>query len=606
MPKKERTENQHLPQKGLPRALSLFTDRDTERAIIGRFFEALERDGMRPDRPILSFYGVGGVGKTTLLHKAVQEFTELHIPGDAGLLHRALAEGQVRHGERLRIALLSVDDDQWKLDTVAEKFFRLLRGRLADLGIDTPLLDLMLLAYWQKSSPGQELNIQSSPLQEYCGKASEYGEVLGAFSSVVAECLGSLQHVRMLDRLVGKLRDHRRSREILELVRQHPDEMTLDEQMQQMPRLLAADLEAWLEAHPKFSLCIAIDGFERIQTTKNAEDLQRYVVRLCEGTLVNVRNPPTPERIGYLIIGREKLRWRELYDDADTPEAESWDAYIDSHLLGGLSKQDALIFLVQNAASTLDASGPDGRAAAEMIRKHTEDILNAADEAGGKDGRHSYYPYYLDLAVDLVVQSGARFDPSMLGRTPDELQKRFLRYLREHREPELRSLQSLSLCLYFDKEIFSFLVRAGDIIGFRASDFGQIVKAERSYVSALPDRDGFYRFHRHMQEALIADQMKSDRDAAKQIVEKLLGWIVERAKFAKASEFSEAHWPGVRTRSEHPAQRREGTIAFRRGRCAVVRSVRETLRRRNFRRWSTAWTAGAMQPAGRASRQRSS
>jgi len=130
-----------------------------------------------------------------------------------------------------------------------------------------------------------------------------------------------------------------------------------------------------------------------------------------------------------------------------------------------------------------------------MIRKHTDEILNAADEEGGKDGRHSYYPYYLDLAVDLVVQAGAKFDPSMLGRTPDELQKRFLRYLREHREPELRSLQSLSLCLYFDKEMFSFLVRAGDIIGFRASDFGQIVKAGRSYVSALPDREGFYRFH---------------------------------------------------------------------------------------------------------------
>jgi len=105
-------------------------------------------------------------------------------------------------------------------------------------------------------------------------------------------------------------------------------------------------------------------------------------------------------------------------------------------------------------------------------------------------------------------------------------------------------------------------VRAGDIIGFRASDFGQIVKAGRSYVSALPDREGFYRFHRHMQEALIADQMKSDSDAAKQIVEKLLGWTVERAEFAKPAS-SLRHTAGRTSTESTSCSTREGTNAFR-------------------------------------------
>jgi len=54
-------------------ALKLFTDRNHERELLRHFFERLARvhwvHDVRPEKPILSIWGVGGIGKTKLLEK---------------------------------------------------------------------------------------------------------------------------------------------------------------------------------------------------------------------------------------------------------------------------------------------------------------------------------------------------------------------------------------------------------------------------------------------------------------------------------------------------------------------------------------------------------
>ena len=58
-------------------ALKLFTDRNHERKLLRHFFERLARvhwvNDVRPEKPILSIWGVGGIGKTKLLEKATEE-----------------------------------------------------------------------------------------------------------------------------------------------------------------------------------------------------------------------------------------------------------------------------------------------------------------------------------------------------------------------------------------------------------------------------------------------------------------------------------------------------------------------------------------------------
>src|SRR6202049_4818519 len=58
-------------------ALKLFTDRSHERELLRHFFERLARvhwvHDVRPEKPILSIWGVGGIGKTKLLEKAAED-----------------------------------------------------------------------------------------------------------------------------------------------------------------------------------------------------------------------------------------------------------------------------------------------------------------------------------------------------------------------------------------------------------------------------------------------------------------------------------------------------------------------------------------------------
>ncbi|QTT87544.1 hypothetical protein [Pseudomonas chlororaphis] len=75
-----------------------------------------------------------------------------------------------------------------------------------------------------------------------------------------------------------------------------------------MPQILADDLSARREHHPNGEICIIIDGFERIQSTEHLNDAQsglRRLIAACVGQ----------SGVGWVIVGREKLRWRELYNE---------------------------------------------------------------------------------------------------------------------------------------------------------------------------------------------------------------------------------------------------------------------------------------------------
>ena len=108
-----------------------------------------------PEKPILSIWGVGGIGKTKLLEKATEEL------------------GQRLAG--LRLIALDLDHDRWTPSSSVAEFFWHLRSRLweaklrdkgSGAGIETPLFDYLYFALWRAQHPGENFALSDSVLQD--------------------------------------------------------------------------------------------------------------------------------------------------------------------------------------------------------------------------------------------------------------------------------------------------------------------------------------------------------------------------------------------------------------------------------------------------------
>jgi hypothetical protein len=140
---------------GRQSAVKLFTDRDHERELLQNFFERLarvdpERD-VRPEKPLLSLWGVGGIGKTSLLKKAIEKLGK-DLPG-------------------LRLISLDVDHNRWTPSSSVADFFWHLRSRLWEAkprgtaggsGIETPAFDYLYFALWRTQHPNQRFDLDDS------------------------------------------------------------------------------------------------------------------------------------------------------------------------------------------------------------------------------------------------------------------------------------------------------------------------------------------------------------------------------------------------------------------------------------------------------------
>lgn len=484
----------------VPSADDIFTDREAARDVLRGFFDELLARPFAPSRPLIKvFHGVGGAGKSALCKKAVDDYR---------------ADMSDQGGYPLAFAYVDLDNDRV---TPAYPVFDLFAGRLRpalkDAGCALPLFDLYCLA-WHGSSLGDG-RVSAEEVQDFLGTQQKFAELAGSFWAPLGELATTLKGVDLVRKAAIAFRAARQAkRYALRFPGLELTELREADFKKHAPDVLAHDLLDFLteqgerNGHPR-AVCITLDGFERIQSAACADDAQSALQELC--SRLTICNPQP--RCGFVFFSRNRLDWRQLYDQRDDPPEKTWDAFLQQHSVEGLGEGDARHFLDQAEAwYAARPADPHCAAILPIVRREREAILDAAEESAGEHPGRIFHLYSLDLALRQIGSHYRHFDAGKhLGRGHKDLQQRFLRYMDE----TLRSaMQALALALTFDEAVFRLLVEKHAIKGIPVQDFHDLVGPGNGHV--LPTGKG-YRFHSKMQEALLAhlhDQPSGSQKAA--------------------------------------------------------------------------------------------
>jgi tetratricopeptide (TPR) repeat protein len=517
MPKQALTD---LPNNGRPSALEMFTDRVDEREVLARCLAPHdEQSSPKLDDFITVFYGVGGVGKSTLCRWAIEE--------------------SMRSQQGGLLVMLDLDSSRWNPTSAFGHLLAALVPELAKAGVQTPLTQALLLMYAQADSGDHIAQGASGAWNLAVGLVDQATQAAG------------IPGVSLLLQGAQWLRDRKRQGEVRMRLQQMglwPEDLSsgsinLLDLEGKLALALYNDLKDWAVAGR--NLRILLDGFERIQSRERRFDCQKLLQDFA-GFIASSEARHLSGRVRFVLFGRDKLRWEELYDDPD------WVGNWNQHLLEGLGEQDALDF-IQKRSDWLEDRGDSQVAVA--LKSHADAILDASDEGGGEDRR--IYPYYLDMAVDMICDSIRRGRGPDLGRTPGELQDRFFRYLSSG---ELHLLKVLAIAESFDAPLFDDLVRANRVSGFAVGSFLSSVVEGRSYILAAPD--GSFHFHRLMENALQDLWIKSDveRSQAKEVSD----WLLDRIELS-LTRIDRKNWGSLEIESWRRGLKIVVTQAYERG-----------------------------------------
>lgn len=501
-----------------PQASDTFTDRDEPRAILrsrfGRLYERQVRGkgGLEPS--LVSFYGVGGVGKTTLLNRAISEF------------HQSLKDETDR--DFVHLALLDLNGQEMGPQLPGPALLWLLRNALQHHQITTPLFDCVYLLYWEDDHPGQSLKIPGPRARDLFGAAVEQvdeliesGGMLKGFLRLWDNGVQAKQRRRVAERWNGI----------------HPSQWSRRERQERMGELLWMDLVNILEEKPLLRLGILIDEYERIQSSApNEGDAQSAIADLLGNLLVNAPDD-VRKRCCVVVMGREILRWEELH-------GAEWRPLIESHILGGLTTEDARKFLLDKVVPWFVKNGQ--APIAEALRTQEKGILELT-LSSTTDEWNGHLPFHLDLVIESACMDPAGFSPSQLANDPkhrSRLEDRFLGYLKGRDSNLLKALQALALAISFDRPLFEHLIREQCIVGYAAQEFLTIVGEDHSYIRPHPTIPGNHLFHGQMQTSLVNSQIRvaERKSGAAEVLRKILDYRVSAAQFESQAQCSEANW----------------------------------------------------------------
>lgn len=289
----------------VPKATRIFTDREEPRASFWKMYEKarVERIAGADDIHVLTYYGIGGIGKSSLLDKLMAEMDEKLTTARYLYFDFKVQQESRVVLEKMRTKL--VDDYQYTF----------------------PLFDLANYVYAKKIGEKTETP-ETKKLSERSPLLSSMMELAGSIPVIGI----AAQVLSLADQCQATIRSYlkQHSRELAQI-----EYLEAEELYQQLPVLFAEDMSRNLE-NEYAPFVFFLDTYERLvnELSQVGEPLKNdYWIREELGLVQNIPG------VLWVIAGREKLRW-ERFDS-------EWEDSLEQHILGNLSEVDSEHFLVQ-------------------------------------------------------------------------------------------------------------------------------------------------------------------------------------------------------------------------------------------------------------------
>ncbi len=440
--------------------LKNFTDREPQREILARLLS------LKPGQPlpVLHFYGVGGIGKSWLLEHCRRSIN------DPKWLELALYP---------HIPVGFINLEKASLDEAAN----LHRVRTEFAAVPCPRFDT---AYaWLRFKQGQK----DEPGVKGSGLAGNIVELIGEVASGAADGVPLVGKVAkwLAKRLKKSLQDTTLEKWLLSQSGQDDflrlrgltaDQLYGDHGLgprQTLATRLRDDLHENLPDHKSDYACrgvLFLDTFEVLRRGNSNSDHANMREQWVRDLHAN------DGRILIVSAGQNRLRWDEC--DPDYRD----ERYMEQHLLGGLSADDATLFL--GKCGVRDAA----------LRSA---VLNASVDVEDETTETSYHPASLGICADAIqieTERGLAVDPKTFDFPAGDWLQLSTRFLKSLPDDEERAwVQKLALPPRFDET-------AACAMSSRPDTASEILSSGRYSFIRDDDEAGWYLLHGRMREAL--------------------------------------------------------------------------------------------------------
>lgn len=371
-------------QETIPQASRIFTDREIPRKSFWKNYNDFKAKMDDGDIKVLAYYGIGGIGKSTLLRKLISEMDEAQTAGTIGKSMHVYFDFNLKQ------------DSRAVLENIRNKL-------VDDYGFDFPLFDLGCYIYAKKIGDDAEKKevhafSERSRILSVALDVAQNLPIVGFAAKIASLADKSLAVYR---NIIAKNKDA-----LIKIEGKSADEL-----YNYLPILFSKDLNNNME-DSKDPLVIFLDTYEQLvnEMATIGEPLNNDLFLRDEndGLILNA------SKVLWVVAGREKLKWQKFLD---------WGDSLEQHILGNLSNTDAQNFLL-NAGIT-DESLRSG------IYKLTQGT-----------------PVYLDLCVDRytsLLENGKAPKIEDFGQNIFALIERFARYMDDAKKDVVYILSCLKM-----------------------------------------------------------------------------------------------------------------------------------------------------------------